>query len=88
MNVKVLKNVQERICESGMLYGIEVRGGLKVDCKITGEIHRRLWKKVIRIARITASDGADWEIGRKSRKSVKFYSLRLCQCRISLMEQD
>jgi hypothetical protein len=75
----MLGNMYEMVCESKIMYGIEVRG-LNGARKEVGKVHSRFHKKVTGIPNCAANGFEEMELVRKSRRSkcsgqtVKYWS--------------
>jgi hypothetical protein len=67
MKVVTLENVYEIVCESRMLYGVEI-WGLEGGWKQIDRIHNKLCKVILGMPRLTANNVAEIELGRVSRR--------------------
>jgi hypothetical protein len=67
MKVRTLENMYETLCESGIMYGVEL-WGLDEAWKEVDRIHGRFCKKIFGVPRCVASDMAEMELGRNSRR--------------------
>jgi hypothetical protein len=87
MGVKLLENVYKMVCESRMMYGIEI-SGVEEGWKEIYKIHGRMCKKILGIPRFAANGVAELELGRDSRRGkVMSTSVKYWQ-RILQMDKD
>jgi hypothetical protein len=87
MGVKLLENVYEMVCESRMMYGVEI-WGIEERWKEVGKIHGRMCKKVLGIPRFAANGVAELELGRDSRRCKVMITLVKCWQRILQMDKN
>jgi hypothetical protein len=68
MKVQTLGNMYEMLCESFMMYGVELCG-FDTEWKETKKkIYGRFCKKVLRLPKCTGNGMAGMKLGRDSRK--------------------
>jgi len=67
VKVHMLENVYEMLCESKIMYGIEM-WGLSETWKELDNFHSRMWKKLMGILNCTASGCGEMELGRESKR--------------------
>jgi hypothetical protein len=67
VQVWMLKDVYEMVCESRIMCGIEV-WGLNEALKEADKVHSRFCKKLIGIPNCAANGFAEMELGRESRR--------------------
>jgi hypothetical protein len=68
IKVQMLENMYEMVCESKIMYGIEV-WGLNGAWKEAEKIHSIFCKKIIGIPNCAANGFAEMELGRESREA-------------------
>jgi len=67
IKIQILEKRCEMLCESKIMYGIEV-GRLSKAWKELGKIHRRFCEKLMGIPNCTMNGLAEMELGRESRR--------------------
>jgi hypothetical protein len=78
MKVRTLKNIYETLCESRIMYGVEL-WGLDEAWKEVDRIHGRFCKKILDLPRCAANGITEMELGRDGRRgkamwvAVKFW---------------
>jgi hypothetical protein len=87
MGVKLLENVYEMVCESRIMYGVEIwwveEGWKEID-----KIHGRMCKKILGIPRFAANGVAELELGTDSRRDKVMSTLVKYWQRILQMDKD
>jgi hypothetical protein len=87
MGVKLLEIVYEMVCESRMMYGVEIRG-IEEGWKEIDKIHGRVGRKILGIPRFAANWVAELELGRDSRRRKAMNTLVKYWQRILQMDKD
>jgi hypothetical protein len=87
MGVKLLENVYEMVCESRMMYGVEIWGN-EEEWKEIDKIHGRMCKTFLGIPRFAANGVAELELGRGSRRCKVMITLVKYWQRILQMDKD
>jgi hypothetical protein len=72
MGDKLLRNVYKMVCESRMMYGVEI-WGVEERWKEIGKAHGRMCKKFLGILRFAANGVAELESGRDYRRGKYMY---------------
>jgi hypothetical protein len=67
MKVRTLENIYETLCESRIMYCVEL-WGLGEAWKKADRIHGRFCNKILVLLRCLAKDMAEMELGRGSRR--------------------
>jgi hypothetical protein len=68
IKIQVLENIYEMVCESKIMYGIEV-WGLNGAWKEVDRVHSIFCKKIIGIPNCAANGFVEMELGRESSRS-------------------
>jgi hypothetical protein len=87
MGVKLLENVYEMVCESRMMFGVEIWGVCE-GWKETDKIHGRMSRKVLGNPRFVANGVAELELSRDSRRGKVMSTLVKYWQRILQMDKD
>ena len=87
MGKKMTGSIYEIICESRMIFGIEILG-IKGGWEIVDNIPGRFCKKMLTLPQSTVNDTAERGLGKGSRRGKFFCRTSQFWCRILQMEQE
>jgi hypothetical protein len=85
MKVRTLKNIYETLCESRIMYGVEL-WVLDRAWKEADRIHGRFCKKILGLPRCTDNGVAEMELGRDSRRGKAMWLAVKYRQRIMLID--